>query len=588
MANQEHLAILRRGATIWNRWRQRNPGVKPDLKEADLSGENLSRANLSGANLSGANLSGANLSGANLSGADLSRADLSRADLSRADLSRADLSRANFSGINLSEKNLSKANWSGTGLTRANLSFADLSGVDFSFADLSGADFSFADLSGADFSRANLSGVDLSSANLSEANLSRANLSGANLSGANLSGANLSEADLSEANLLGINLLGINLSGANLSGANLSGANLSGINLSGINLSGINLSGTNFSEATLSRVNLELANLENANLIKTILLEANLLSANLTGANLTDTCIKDWHINENTRLDDVLCDCIFLGYDYETKQPKDRRPASGSFAPGEFAVLLQRIQETIDLVFLNGIDWKAFAASFFNVQSESGGGELSIQAIEKKKDGAFVIRVTVPEGADKADIEKHLKQEYEWQLKALTEQYQFQLHAKENEIAIYRQQSANFFQIIEWLSKRPTIIENKAESHLMSGNQEFNLDRPQFGGGLIGTNYGTQTGGTINNYGQQQDLAAAAAEIQKILDQLSQQYPTTTIVEQAIVAEKAVQQVAANPQLQSRVIGAIKGAGTEAFKQAVNHYLVTIFVEGVKGWSEAK
>lgn len=38
----------------------------------------------------------------------------------------------------------------------------------------------------------------------------------------------------------------------------------------------------------------------------------------------------------------------------------------------------------------------------------------------------------------------------------------------------------------------------------------------------------------------------------------------------------------------SRVIGAIKAAGAEAFKQAVNHPAVSIFLEAVKGWSEAK
>jgi len=451
-------------------------------------------------------------------------------------------------------------------------------GANLLYVDLSGANLSWASLSGADLSWANLSGADLSWANLSWANLSEANLTGTNLTGTNLTGTNLSRTNLSQ----------MNLSRMNLSRMNLSGMNLSGMNLSEMNLSRMNLSRTNLSEATLAKINLERADLENANLIKAILLEAKLLNANLKGANLTEACIKDWHINENTNLDDIVCDCIFLDYDYATQQPKDRRPASGSFASGEFAVLLQRIQETIDLVFLNGIDWKAFAASFFNVQSESGGGELSIQAIEKKKDGAFVIRVTVPEGADKADIERQLKQEYEWQLKALAEQYQFQLQAKENEIAIYRQQSASFFQIIEWLSKRPIIIENKAESHLMSGNQEFNLDHAQIAGGAFGSHGGTHTGGRINNYGQQQDLAAAAAEIQKILDQLSEQYPTTTIVEQAIVAEKAVQQVAANPELKSRVIGAIKAVGTEVFKQAVNHPAVSIFLEGVKGWSEAK
>jgi hypothetical protein len=36
MANQEHLEILMQGVDAWNRWRQRHPGIEPDLSEAKL------------------------------------------------------------------------------------------------------------------------------------------------------------------------------------------------------------------------------------------------------------------------------------------------------------------------------------------------------------------------------------------------------------------------------------------------------------------------------------------------------------------------------------------------------------------------
>jgi hypothetical protein len=35
MANPEHLAILKEGLVVWNRWRQESR-VSPDLSEADL------------------------------------------------------------------------------------------------------------------------------------------------------------------------------------------------------------------------------------------------------------------------------------------------------------------------------------------------------------------------------------------------------------------------------------------------------------------------------------------------------------------------------------------------------------------------
>jgi len=93
MANEEHVAILKKGVAAWNEWRRENPDIRPNL-----SGANLRRAHLYGADLSGADLSRADLSVAGLSGADLSGADLSRADLSEAPLVSADLTGANLTG----------------------------------------------------------------------------------------------------------------------------------------------------------------------------------------------------------------------------------------------------------------------------------------------------------------------------------------------------------------------------------------------------------------------------------------------------------------------------------------------------------
>jgi uncharacterized protein YjbI with pentapeptide repeats len=88
MPNDEHVAMLARGAAAWNEWRA-NHDETPDISRAglrglDLSGFDLSRADLRGADLRGTNLSGANLSGAHLDGANFFKAVLDRADLSGA------------------------------------------------------------------------------------------------------------------------------------------------------------------------------------------------------------------------------------------------------------------------------------------------------------------------------------------------------------------------------------------------------------------------------------------------------------------------------------------------------------------------
>jgi uncharacterized protein YjbI with pentapeptide repeats len=165
MANDEHVAILKQGVTAWNAWRDENPDVRPDLREADLreanlSGANLSRADLAEAHLSRADLSGANLIWAHLSGADLSGAKLT-GSFGEAYLRRADLSGADLSGANLSRAFLAEAKLDGADLRRASLSEASLNA-----AILIGADLREAKLSGADLTRASLIDTDFSVADL--------------------------------------------------------------------------------------------------------------------------------------------------------------------------------------------------------------------------------------------------------------------------------------------------------------------------------------------------------------------------------------------------------------------------------------
>ena len=113
MANDEHVAMLKKGVSAWNEWRVANADIRPDLIQANLSGANLHGANLSEANLRGANLLRADLSGANLAGADLSEADLSGANLIEANLSGANLSGADLSDATLVDTDLTGADLTG-------------------------------------------------------------------------------------------------------------------------------------------------------------------------------------------------------------------------------------------------------------------------------------------------------------------------------------------------------------------------------------------------------------------------------------------------------------------------------------------
>src|SRR3954470_992884 len=81
MAEGDHVARLRKGMEAWNRWRRRNPEIRPSLVGASLRGADLWEVDLGNANLFEADLRQANLFGANLRGADLLWADLRGADL---------------------------------------------------------------------------------------------------------------------------------------------------------------------------------------------------------------------------------------------------------------------------------------------------------------------------------------------------------------------------------------------------------------------------------------------------------------------------------------------------------------------------
>lgn len=103
MADTTHLAILKQGVAVWNRWRKNNPEIQPDFKGADLRSAILRLSSLKGLNLSRADLTGADLKGAdlweaNLKGADLRGADLRGANLWGADLSQTQIFQTNFQG----------------------------------------------------------------------------------------------------------------------------------------------------------------------------------------------------------------------------------------------------------------------------------------------------------------------------------------------------------------------------------------------------------------------------------------------------------------------------------------------------------
>jgi uncharacterized protein YjbI with pentapeptide repeats len=475
---------------------------------------------------------------------------------------------------------------------RPNLSFATGKGITIRGAKLSGVDLSRADLSRADLSRGDLIGAKFSEANLSEAYLSEADLIAADLSSADLSSADLISADLIGANLTSAYLAGADLSKANLSGADLIGAKLIGAKLSGANLSGANLTRANLSGAYLREANLRGANLRGANLSRANLSGANLqktkaLDTNFSKAILTGACLEDWHTNNATNFELVVCDYVYLQTDR-----RERCPSDGNFAPGEFAKFFQKTLETCDLIFRNGIDWQAFLSSFQKLQVEIAGAELSIQAIENKNNGILVVRINVPPNANKIEVKNYLKREYEYELKAIDKEYRYQLQATYEQIATFRQQSANLTEIIKRMAGKTINVEARAmvEQKCLLETSSYNQDDAKSDRLDDTAQEGSRQPSIQHNYTteQKQSLTETATKIQKLLQQLEQMYPTNTPLEKQIVVTEVIKRIESNPTLKAWVVGALKGVNIEALKQLIDHPLVNLLLAALEDYQEVE
>jgi len=137
MADQNHVEILESGMDTWNKWRKKNPLIRPDLRNAFLSDWDLSKYNLLKTDFNGASLCNANLSESNLYYSNLIGVDLSNANLEKAFCIAANFMRANLRKANLSEATLRESI-----LTNTNLDQAKMYNVTFGWTTFGNVDLS--------------------------------------------------------------------------------------------------------------------------------------------------------------------------------------------------------------------------------------------------------------------------------------------------------------------------------------------------------------------------------------------------------------------------------------------------------------
>ncbi len=210
-----------------------------------------------------------------------------------------------------------------------------------------------------------------------------------------------------------------------------------GADLRGANLISADLSNANLKLADLGEASLQAANLNNANLT-----EALAIGTNFTTAQMSGTCLEGWNIDHTTILDNVESKYIYL---LEKPKPetddRERRPSSGYFQEGDFTKLFQEFLDTVDLIFRNGVDFKAFMSSFQQVQVENQGIPMEIKSMENKGDGVVVVKIDVPPETNKEKIHQEFVQIYDETVIALEEKYQQQLAGIEKQVSLNRRKT---------------------------------------------------------------------------------------------------------------------------------------------------
>jgi uncharacterized protein YjbI with pentapeptide repeats len=177
-----------------------------------------------------------------------------------------------------------------------------------------------------------------------------------------------------------------------------------------LNLRGAYLQNTDMRHFDLIDTDLTGADLQGADLRDSILVRTQVIGVDFTEANLTGICIEDWSVNSQTCLTNVHCDYIYRKLD-ENGNPTDRYPADRNFDPREFESLYQEVGNVVELIFKEGVNWRAFSFMLQKLQLEDDGLGLELKGVEKRGD-LWVVKVTHNQNYSRSEVEHRLSETY--------------------------------------------------------------------------------------------------------------------------------------------------------------------------------
>ncbi|MBW4430686.1 MAG: CHAT domain-containing protein [Pelatocladus maniniholoensis HA4357-MV3] len=133
-------------------------------------------------------------------------------------------------------------------------------------------------------------------------------------------------------------------------------------------------------------------------------------------------------------------------------------------------------------------------------------------------------------------------------------------------------------------NKSKTLFSNKEQKLDMTGNRNIHIGSGNYNerieGDYIQGNYYAAS--------KQQNLAEAAAEIQKLLEQLDQSYSTDTTLGKMQVAAETIKAIENNPIRAERITSALKAGGVQALAQLLNHPAASFVIGALEDWQKTK
>ncbi|WP_414544441.1 pentapeptide repeat-containing protein [Nostoc sp. CCY0012] len=388
-----------------------------------------------------------------------------------------------------------------------------------------------------------------------------------------------------------------------------------GVNFDREDLRGVNFQKAYLSDASFIAADLSNASFQDADLSRAKLVQTQLDATDFTGANLTGAYIEDWNITSQTNFTDVRCQYIYMRLPTKDNPDPHRKPDNREemFADGEFGDFIQPIFDTLDLYHSQGVDPRAIAISFKQLAENHPDAELEIVAMEKRGQDKFLLRSKTAPTVDKSQLSAEYFDTYneikglpEREIKLLLAEKDNQIRRLENMVmtALERPSFYSNIQVEEVGTMTNTpggfsiggSVGGNVNNVQGVGNRVVQGDTTMTGNRNINTgggNYNERIQGDYvqGNYyaaGQPQTLAEAAAEIQLLLKQLEQTYPTTTTSQQMVVAAEAINRIESNPTLKKRVINAVKEGGLAAFEKAIDNPAGAFIVGAIKGWQEVE